>query len=57
MALAALKDLEKEVVAYGSANGLPAMLPRVGPGQLHGLEVNEYARELAQVVVWIGYLQ
>jgi hypothetical protein len=57
VALAALKDLEKEVVAYGTANGLPAMLPRVGPAQLAGLEVNAYARELAQVVVWIGYLQ
>ena len=57
VALAGLKQLEKEVVAYGAAGGLPAMLPRVGPGQLHGLEVSPYARELAQVVVWIGYLQ
>ena len=57
VALAGLLDLEKEVVAYGAANGLPAMLPRVGPAQLAGLEINEYARELAQVVVWIGYLQ
>lgn len=57
VALAGLKDLEKEVVTYGATNGLPAMLPRVGPGQLAGLEVNAYARELAQVVVWIGYLQ
>jgi len=57
VALAGLKDLEKDVVTFGTANGLPAMLPRVGPGQLAGLEVNEYARELAQVVVWIGYLQ
>ncbi|MBX6723971.1 MAG: class I SAM-dependent DNA methyltransferase [Dactylosporangium sp.] len=29
----------------------------MGPGQLHGLEINAYARELAQVVVWIGYLK
>ena len=57
VALAALKDLEKQVIAYAAANGLPAPYPLVGPGQLHGLEVNEYARELAQVVVWIGYLQ
>ena len=57
VALAALKDLEKAVIAYGTANGLPAMLPRVNPTQLYGLELNEYARELAQVVVWIGYLQ
>ena len=57
VALAALKDLEKEVIAYGAANGLPMMLPRVTPSQLHGLEINEYAREIAQVVIWIGYLQ
>ena len=57
VALAALQGLEKAVVAYGAANGLPTMLPRVGPRQLHGLEVNPYARELAQVVIWIGYLQ
>jgi hypothetical protein len=57
VALAGLKDLEKEVVTYGAANGLPAMFPRVGPTQLFGLEINEYARELAQVAIWIGYLQ
>jgi len=57
VALAALKELEKAVVAYGAANGLPAMLPRVSPAQLRGLKVNEYAVDLAQVVVWIGYLQ
>ncbi|MDP9364059.1 MAG: class I SAM-dependent DNA methyltransferase [Chloroflexota bacterium] len=57
VALAALLDLEKEVSRYGAANGLPLMLPRVGPTQLAGLEVNPYARELAQAVVWIGYLQ
>ncbi|MDP9359315.1 MAG: hypothetical protein M3R02_29325 [Chloroflexota bacterium] len=49
--------MEKEVVAYGTASGLPAMLPLVHPQQLHGLEINPVAHELAQVVVWIGYLQ
>ncbi|MGH2615702.1 MAG: class I SAM-dependent DNA methyltransferase, partial [Thermomicrobiales bacterium] len=57
VALAALLDLEKEVIAYGAANGLTVMYPTVRPLQLHGLEVNGYARELAQTVVWIGYLQ
>ncbi len=57
VALAALKNLEKEVISYGTASGLPGMFPRVVPSQLSGLEINEYARELAQVVVWIGYLQ
>ncbi len=57
VALAALLDLEKEVLTYGAAHGLPLGFPLVGPGQLAGLELNAYARELAQAVVWIGYLQ
>lgn len=57
VALAALLDLEKEVITYGATNGLTVMYPGVRPLQLHGLEINGYARELAQVVVWIGYLQ
>jgi type II restriction/modification system DNA methylase subunit YeeA len=55
--LAKLLDLEKEVLVYGAANGLPMGYPLVSPAQLYGLEINAYARELAQVVVWIGYLQ
>jgi type II restriction/modification system DNA methylase subunit YeeA len=57
VALAKLLDLEKAVAVYGATNGLPMGLPQVGPRQLAGLEINAYARELAQVVVWIGYLQ
>jgi len=45
------------VLTYGGTNGLPIGLPTIRPTQLLGLEVNEYARELAQVVIWIGYLQ
>jgi hypothetical protein len=33
------------------------MSPCVGPEQMRGLEVNEYAHELAPVTVWIGYIQ
>ncbi|MEZ4625800.1 MAG: DNA methyltransferase [Thermomicrobiales bacterium] len=57
VALAKLLDLEKEVLVYGAANGLPMGYPLVSPAQMHGLEINAYAAELAQVVVWIGYLQ
>ena len=32
-------------------------LPLVGPWQLYGIEINPYAHELAQMTVWIGYLQ
>ena len=33
------------------------LLPQVRPTQLHGIEINPYAQQLAQVVIWIGYLQ
>lgn len=52
-----LKDLEKEVILFGMDHGMPGFLPHVGPWQLHGIETNEYAFELAQMTVWIGWLQ
>ncbi len=57
VALKRLLDLEKEVYEFALANQLVAPSIRVGPEQLHGIEVNPYAHELAQVVVWIGYIQ
>ena len=56
VAINMLLDLEKEVITYASDRGL-SPIPQVNPAQLHGLEINPYAQELAQVVVWIGYLQ
>ena len=53
-----LKVLEKEVITYGSSAGLKvSYIPRVVPWQLCGLELSPYAHDLAQMVVWIGYLQ
>jgi len=52
-----LKDLEKEVIAFAAEHGFGGFFPLVGPWQLYGLEINEYARDLAQMTVWIGYLQ
>ena len=52
-----LKDLEKEVIVYGMERGFTAFIPLVGPWQLYGIEINRYAFELAQMTVWIGYLQ
>ncbi len=57
VALLRLKDLEKEVILYGSDNGLGAFLPLAGPWQLFGIEINPYAHDLAQMTVWIGWLQ
>jgi hypothetical protein len=52
-----LKNLEKEVIVYALAKGLPGAIPSVGPWQLYGIETNPYAYDLAQMTVWIGYLQ
>lgn len=52
-----LKDLEKEVILYSTDNGLGSFLPLVGPWQLRGIEINPYAFDLAQMTVWIGWLQ
>ena len=58
MALLRLKDLEKEAaVIFPSENGLNTFLPNVGPWQLYGIEINPYAHDLAQMAVWIGWLQ
>lgn len=57
VALKLLLDLEKEVITFAATNGLSGFFPQVGPEQLFGIEVNAYAHELAQVVVWIGYIQ
>jgi len=52
-----LKELEQKVSGFAAENGFSGLLPIVGPWQLHGIEINPYAYELAQLVVWIGYLQ
>ena len=57
VALTALKDLEKEVWTYAGGVGLRQPELGVTPAQLFGIEKNPFAAELAQVVVWIGYLQ
>lgn len=58
VALLRLKDLEKEVaVTFPSEHGLGSYLPGVSPLQLYGIETNAYAHDLAQMTVWIGWLQ
>jgi hypothetical protein len=56
VAIQQLLDLEKEVITFAAQCGL-GLFPTVRPTQLHGIEINPYAAELAQVVIWIGYLQ
>ena len=57
VALKQLLDLEKEVITLAQDLAAGGFFPSVSPEQLHGIEVNEYAHELAQVTVWIGYIQ
>jgi hypothetical protein len=57
VALRKLMDLEKAVITYAANQGLSAMFPEVSPRQVFGLEINEYAVEITQTVIWIGYLQ
>ncbi|MCP4592754.1 MAG: hypothetical protein GY842_18620 [bacterium] len=58
VAIQQLLDLEKEVITFAAGGEIgEGLLPQVRPTQLHGIEINTYAAELAQVVIWIGYLQ
>ena len=57
VALKQLLDLEKTVIRFAGDSGVGTFFPSVSPEQLHGLEVNAYAHELAQITVWIGYIQ
>src|SRR5204863_9489796 len=56
VAIHLLLSLEKEVLTYAAEHDVP-QFPLIRPTQLRGLEINPYAQQLAQIVVWIGYLQ
>lgn len=57
VALRRLLDLQKEVATLAGDLGLPHMLVTAHPRQLFGIEINEYAAEIARTTVWIGYIQ
>lgn len=61
VSLRLLLDLWKEVSVFAGQVGLTMLSPLPGlspaPAQLYGIEINDYAHELAQATVWIGYLQ
>ena len=57
VALKQLLDLEKEVITFAGEMGLTGFFLKVGPEQVHGIETDEYAHELATATVWIGYIQ
>lgn len=57
VALKCLKDIEYLANVEGEQVGLERQLPVTGPHNVLGIEINEYASELARVTVWIGELQ
>jgi len=58
LALKALRDVEKQAHVEAQDLGLaPELLMQTGPHNICGLEINEYAAELARTTVWIGDLQ
>jgi type II restriction/modification system DNA methylase subunit YeeA len=57
VALLALKDLEHQANLEGEQLGLTRHPPKVGPQVVKGIEINDYAAELARVTIWIGEIQ
>ncbi|MDZ5459277.1 class I SAM-dependent DNA methyltransferase [Azohydromonas lata] len=57
LSLKALKDVEHQAGLEAEALGLQRQIDVTGPHNMLGLEINEYAAELARVTVWIGELQ
>ena len=58
LALKALRDMEKQVHLEAQELGIEAELSmQTGPHNIRGIEINEFAAELARVTVWIGDIQ
>jgi len=57
LALQSLKDFEQRVMLDAENMGLEHGFPEVGPQCVMGIEINDYAAELARVTIWIGEIQ
>jgi type II restriction/modification system DNA methylase subunit YeeA len=57
VALRLLLDLQNEVFNFSDEMGAGRPFVTVTPAQLYGIEINEYAYELAQMTIQIGYIQ
>lgn len=57
LALLALKDLEHRVLLEAEALGFHRDFPAIGPQNVLGIELNDYAAELARVSIWIADIQ
>jgi len=57
LSLIALKNLEHQVLLEAEMMGFHRDFSQVGPQNVLGIELNDYAAELARVSVWIGDIQ
>jgi type II restriction/modification system DNA methylase subunit YeeA len=57
VALRLLLDLQNEVINFSDELGAGRFFVSVTPAQLYSIETNEYAYELAQMTIQIGYIQ
>ena len=57
VALNLLHELERDVIVWALDHQIDPPLPEIHPRQLLGIEIDEYAHQLASVVVWIGHIQ
>jgi type II restriction/modification system DNA methylase subunit YeeA len=57
LALRSLKDIEKQVLIEAEGLGLGSQFPAIGPKNVKGIELNDYAAELARITIWIGEIQ
>ena len=57
IALRLLLDLQNEVIGFSDEMGAGRFFISVSPSQVYGIEINEYAHELAQMTIQIGYIQ
>ena len=59
--MAAVKRIELEVIGelerVGGREQKEAILDEVHPRQFHGIEIKPWAREIAELTLWIGYHQ
>jgi type II restriction/modification system DNA methylase subunit YeeA len=57
LALQGLKDFEHQIGLEAEAQGLEREFPQLDPSILYGIDLDEYAVELARVTIWIGQIQ
>jgi type II restriction/modification system DNA methylase subunit YeeA len=57
LALQSLKDLERRAIVEAVEMGLALRVVHCGPQNVKGIEINQYAAELARTSIWIGNIQ